>query len=173
MGQLDSTRAAPTLVLRGFRRCKQMSGFGTAAERHKSLRLKAKGLKPGYHITGSRVGSGSGHQPGYHITGSRVGSQGAFQALGGLDSTCTRPTMVPLASRPRVTRTVQVQVEFARHNLKPGDQFIGSRVETKRLQAMGQVDSTCTAPPHFRPVVQVLHPDAHRRARDVAAQVCI
>jgi hypothetical protein len=41
---------------------------------------------------------------------------------------------------------VQVEVESSK-KLKPGFHFIGSRVETRRLSAMGQGESTCTAPP--------------------------
>jgi hypothetical protein len=34
--------------------------------------------------------------------------------------------------------------------MKPGYHFIGSRVGTRRFQALGQLDSTCTAPPRER-----------------------
>jgi hypothetical protein len=43
---------------------------------------------------------------------------------------------------------VAVQVAaFESKLLKPGFHFIGSRVETSPLQAMGKMDSTCAAPP--------------------------
>jgi hypothetical protein len=42
---------------------------------------------------------------------------------------------------------VAVQVEFKSQTLKPVFHFIGSRLETRRFQAMGQLDSTFTAPP--------------------------
>jgi hypothetical protein len=43
-------------------------------------------------------------------------------------------------------RDVAVQVEFESKRLKPGFHFIGSRVETRRFQAMGQLKSTCYSP---------------------------
>jgi hypothetical protein len=46
-----------------------------------------------------------------------------------------------------VSHFVAVQVEFERQNLKPGYYLIGSRFEAGSFQAMGQLDSTCTAPP--------------------------
>jgi hypothetical protein len=44
---------------------------------------------------------------------------------------------------------VAVQVEFEKHNFKPLflKHLIGSRVETRRFRAMGQLNSTCTVPP--------------------------
>jgi hypothetical protein len=45
---------------------------------------------------------------------------------------------------------VSVQAEFEQI-LKPGYQISGSRFETRRFQAMGQLDRTCTAPPARRP----------------------
>jgi hypothetical protein len=50
---------------------------------------------------------------------------------------------------------VAVQVKFESKGLKPGYHFIGSWVETRRFQAMGQLDSTCTAPlfPHLAPLL--------------------
>jgi hypothetical protein len=38
-------------------------------------------------------------------------------------------------------------LHFEKHILKPVFHFIGSRVETRRLSAMGQGESACTAPP--------------------------
>jgi hypothetical protein len=37
-----------------------------------------------------------------------------------------------------------LQVAFVSKVLKPGSHFIGSRVETRRFQATGLLDSTCT-----------------------------
>jgi hypothetical protein len=37
-------------------------------------------------------------------------------------------------------------VACERQTLKPGYHFVGSRVETGRIQGMGQVDSTCVQP---------------------------
>jgi hypothetical protein len=48
-------------------------------------------------------------------------------------------------------RFVAVQVVFETKGLKPGFHFTGSRVETRRFQAMGQLDSTRTTPPVQRP----------------------
>jgi hypothetical protein len=64
----------------------------------------------------------------------------------------------PVLARPRVPRQrhrarqgVAVQVNpFESKGLKPVTHFIVSRVETRRFQAMGQLDSTCTAPPGGR-----------------------
>jgi hypothetical protein len=36
---------------------------------------------------------------------------------------------------------------MCKHTLRPVYHLIGWRVETRRFQAMGQLDSTCTAPP--------------------------
>jgi hypothetical protein len=44
-------------------------------------------------------------------------------------------------------RGVAVQVEFESKLWNRVFHFMGSRVETRRFQAMGQLDSTCTAPP--------------------------
>jgi hypothetical protein len=51
-----------------------------------------------------------------------------------------------LLSWSRSTLDVAVQVEFGKQILQPGFDFIGSRFETRRFQAMGQLNSTCTAP---------------------------
>jgi hypothetical protein len=51
------------------------------------------------------------------------------------------------AAHAEVVQGVAVQVEFESKGLKPVSHLIGSRVETRRFQAMGQLDSTCTAPP--------------------------
>jgi hypothetical protein len=45
------------------------------------------------------------------------------------------------AGRSRYKSNLKKQI------LKPGNHLIGSRVETRRFQAMGQLYSTCTAPP--------------------------
>jgi hypothetical protein len=56
------------------------------------------------------------------------------------------------AAPPRVVHVVEdrlavaVQVAFERQTLKPGFHLIGARVETRRLSAMGQGESTCTKP---------------------------
>jgi hypothetical protein len=59
-----------------------------------------------------------------------------------------------MSVRPRIQappahpHDVVVQGEFFDgKGLKPGFHLIGSMVETRRFQAMGQLDSTCTAPP--------------------------
>jgi hypothetical protein len=39
-----------------------------------------------------------------------------------------------------------VQVAFESKGLKPGYHILSARVETRRLQATGQLESTCTAP---------------------------
>ena len=90
-----------------------------------------------------------------------------------VDSTCTQPHLKlrrrePLARvgverslapqvvgggepegvRHRVCRGVVLQVAFEKSKvLKPISHLIGSRLETGWFQAMGQLDSTCTAPP--------------------------
>jgi hypothetical protein len=43
-------------------------------------------------------------------------------------------------------RSVAVQVECERQTLKPVVHFTSSRVETRRFQAMGQLDSTLYSP---------------------------
>ena len=47
----------------------------------------------------------------------------------------------------RLSLVVAVQVEFESKKLEPGYHFIVSRVETRPFQSMGQLHSTCTAPP--------------------------
>jgi hypothetical protein len=42
---------------------------------------------------------------------------------------------------------VAVQVALKNKGLEPVSRFIDARVEIRRLQAMSQLDSTCTAPP--------------------------
>ena len=45
---------------------------------------------------------------------------------------------------------VVVRVEFESKGLKAGFHLIGSKVEIMRFQAVGQLHSTCTAPPGLR-----------------------
>jgi hypothetical protein len=54
--------------------------------------------------------------------------------MGKLDLTCTAPHHVAVV---RARRGVAAQVAFERQTLKPGNQFIGSRVETRRLSSYG------------------------------------
>jgi hypothetical protein len=44
-------------------------------------------------------------------------------------------------------RHVAVQVEFERQTLKPGYYLIGNHLKPGAFKLMGQLDSTCTAPP--------------------------
>jgi hypothetical protein len=72
--------------------------------------FESKGLKPGYHISGSRV------------------ETRRFQAMGQLHPTCTaspRRTTAPSTPAPDVA----VQVGFESKGLKPVSHLIGSRVE--------------------------------------------
>jgi hypothetical protein len=63
------------------------------------------------------------------------------------------PVVVPAAQSTRgddlltVPRPPGCTNRFCKQNLNPKNQLIGSRVETRRLQAMCQLHSTCTAPP--------------------------
>jgi hypothetical protein len=66
---------------------------------------------------------------------------------------------------------VQAQVAFERHVLKPVFHMIGAKVETRRLSAMGQGESTCTPPPQHGDVVHPPRRDdlgAHAVALQVA-----
>jgi hypothetical protein len=59
----------------------------------------------------------------------------------------------PSRRRYDCCRCVAVQVAFESKTLKPGHHFIGSRVETRRLSAMGQGESTAVQPPPLRELV--------------------
>jgi hypothetical protein len=67
-----------------------------------------------------------------------------------------------------------VQVAFCKQTLKPGFHLIGSRVETGRFQAMGQLHSPCT-PPHYGIVPAILvvvhHPSRHDPRHFIRRQV--
>jgi hypothetical protein len=67
---------------------------------------------------------------------------------------------------------VAVQIAFERKGLKPGFHVTLSRVETRRFQAMGQLSSTCSAPPrrqeHSRRH-RLLHAARIRRSTDLTA----
>jgi hypothetical protein len=76
-------------------------------------------------------------------------------AYRGVDHRARRHVAVAALAVPLRLLHVAVQVEFEKQNLKlyqaqglkPGFiGFIGSRVETRRFQAMGQLVSTCAAP---------------------------
>jgi hypothetical protein len=75
-------------------------------------------------------------------------------AMGQLDSTCRAPphprvlVLYPLKIAATLFRAVVVaKLSLKKHMLKPGYHIKGSRVETRCFQAMGQLHSTCTAPP--------------------------
>jgi hypothetical protein len=54
----------------------------------------------------------------------------------------------PRFASPAAARSVAVQVELKAQNLGNHEiKFQGSRDKTRRFQAMGQLHSTCTAPP--------------------------
>ena len=90
-------------------------------------------------------------KPGYHVSGSRVGSPGAFKSCGshwielvqGPHHGQAVPKDVSEPDRAHVRellqvdpRDVAVQVAFVKSKArleKPGEHFIGSRVETPRL----------------------------------------
>jgi hypothetical protein len=59
------------------------------------------------------------------------------------------PVVAPHLHRRRVhLHGVAVQVQFQSISYKLGDHFLGSRVDQiRRFQAMGKLNSTCTAPP--------------------------
>ena len=105
-----------------------------------------------------------------------------FQAVGQqLDSTCTGPPpQVPAAAvvlgvlqiqQPGEQLAVAVQVAFT---LKPFFHLIGSRVETRRFQAVGSLDSTCTQP-HLAAAVHVRasHGGAPATGRGVDAHLTL
>jgi hypothetical protein len=64
---------------------------------------------------------------------------------------------------------VAAQVECERQTLKPGYHLIGNHLKPGVFKLMGQLDSTCTAPPLRLERVQLPH--AHRVLRGVAVQV--
>jgi hypothetical protein len=69
------------------------------------------------------------------------------------------------------SQCVAVQVAFESKGLKPVSHLIGLRVETRRFQAMGKLDSPCTAPPVPDVVHGVVVVDVRPRKRGVAVQV--
>jgi hypothetical protein len=69
-------------------------------------------------------------------------------------------------------RGVAVQAECKEEILKPPDfYFTGSRVETRRFQATGRLDATCTQPHRERLRVGECRGTIRRRGRAVALQV--
>jgi hypothetical protein len=137
MGQLESSCTAP-------HRCTQLNHCVAVP-----VAFEAQTLKPGNHLIGS----------------SMVETKpGAFTLCVRLDSTCTGPpplrAVAHRAPRKQLKRgehlserapVVAVQVESERKTLKPEYHFSGSRFETGRFQAMGQLRSTCTPPPRRGP----------------------
>jgi hypothetical protein len=95
-----------------------------------------------------------------HLVHSRQDGGRDAQALGGLgaeDDERLDPRhgeVRAVAVQPRERRHLAVaplQLAFESTGLKPGFHFIGGRVETGRFQAVGQLDSTRTAPPRWGP----------------------
>jgi hypothetical protein len=72
--------------------------------------------------------------------------------MGKLDAACTAPPSpappaAAAATPPCECRAVAVQVASEKANFETGFSLHRhTRVETRRLQAMGQLDSTCTGP---------------------------
>jgi hypothetical protein len=106
----------------------------------------------------------------FHFIGSRVGSPNQAllsSAMGQPDSELVHPPPTVESSSTWILmrlrgHSVAVHVAFERHILKPFFHLIGARVETRRLSAMGQGESTVTVSPLqlARAVDDVL---AHRR----------
>jgi hypothetical protein len=137
------------------------SGFGPPPKPEAPVgRNEAGG--PGILLPGRLVGvvstsscAGSG-TPGTGVWGP-VGASSPSSDLAGLTSVVSTQAAIgggagaaaaAAATDSRSRRSVAVRVEFASKGLKPGFHFKGARVETRRSQAMGQLDdSTCTVPP--------------------------
>jgi hypothetical protein len=59
---------------------------------------------------------------------------------------CEPREAAPAVEGRRRAHGVAVQVAFESKGLKPLFHFTGPRVVTRRFQAMGKLDSTCTSP---------------------------
>jgi hypothetical protein len=128
MGQLDSR----TCVLCSPHPAAILSRSSHTVERYK-LECGSKVLKSGF----------------LHFIGSRVQTR-RFQAIGHNWIQLVQPP--PHGAHPQQAHGVAAQdAAFESKCLKPGYHISGSRVETRRFQAMGQADSTCTAPPWRAP----------------------
>jgi hypothetical protein len=85
----------------------------------------SKGLKPDFHLIGSRVETRR-----FHATG-----QTGFKLYS------PPPVLAEALGGAQVDHVVAVQVAFERHVLKPDFHLIGARVETRRLSDMGSYGS--------------------------------
>jgi hypothetical protein len=93
-------------------------------------------LKPVSHFIGARVETG------------RVSSCGSKRFIQLVQPHRVQLALVHLVDLPHA---VAAQVAFGNQTLKPVFHFVGSRLETRRFQAMGQLDSRiCAAPPRRR-----------------------